>query len=66
MADLPFHPMIGNLIAILQLGGTIIFGRIIVKRLFQVSGWLWELAVGMVVISQFAYLITFFPDSFKR
>ena len=64
MADLPFHPMIGNLIALLQLGGTIIFGGIIVKKLFQISGWLWELAVGMVVISQFAYLITFFPDDF--
>ena len=64
MADLPFHPMIGNLIAILQLGGTIIFGRLIADRLLVTSNWLWQLATGMVLISQIAYIVTFFPEGF--
>ena len=56
--------MIGNLIALLQLGGTIIFGRLIVDRLLVTSNWLWQLATGMVLISQIAYIVTFFPEGF--
>ncbi len=64
MAELPFHPMIGNLIALLQLGGTVVFGRLIVDKLLEKTGWLLQLAVGMIVISQAAYIVTFFPDYF--
>ena len=64
MAELPFHPMIGNLIALLQLGGTVVFGRLIVDKLLEKTSWLWQLTVGMIVISQTAYLVTFFPDYF--
>ena len=56
--------MIGNLIALLQLGGTVVFGRLIVDKLLEKTSWLWQLTVGMIVISQTAYLVTFFPDYF--
>lgn len=56
--------MIGNLIALLQLGGTVVFGRLIVDKLLEKTGWLWQLTVGMIVISQTAYLVSFFPDYF--
>ena len=64
MAELPFPPMVGNLIALLQLAGTTAFGSRLVKGLVGPSHWLLALAIGMVVISQCAYLVTFFSHMF--
>ena len=56
--------MIGNLIALFQLGGTIAFGDLIASRLIRKRHWLFSLGAGMAVISQLGYLITLFPTMF--
>jgi hypothetical protein len=56
MAALPFHPLLGILIAILILSGTILFGQEVLKRLDQKKSVLVSLALGMVLISQALYI----------
>ena len=65
MAELPFHPMIGNLIAILQLSGTIFFGKFIAFYVFSKNFWIWSLAIGMIIISQIMYCISLISELFQ-
>ena len=65
MAELPFLPMIGNLIAILQLSGTIFFGKFIAFYVFSKNFWIWSLAIGMIIISQIVYCISLISELFQ-
>ena len=64
MAEIPFHPMIGNIIAVLQLFGTIMIGNYINSILIKNYHIILSLAVGMAVISQFCYIILLMENYF--
>ena len=52
------HPLIGILIAISILGGTTLFGKIIIYRYFKSEGLLLSLLLGTVFISQLSFTIS--------
>ena len=53
------HPIISNIVAIIQIFGTVQIGKYILTRYWQRSEWVLSLAIGMIIISQTAYLFTF-------
>ena len=65
MATLPFHPLIGILIGILILSGTILFGQVFLKKINQEKSVLVSLALGMVLISQALYICSLNKILFK-
>ena len=59
----PIHPLLGLLIAILQLGGTVFLGRYALHRFFLIKSDFVGLLLGMILVSWLMYIFSLRPVS---